>query len=51
MRFNISGKVHASIGITLIGENETEYDAILRRADQALYRQKEKGKTSMPLIN
>lgn len=42
--FHVSGKVHASIGITLIGENETEYDAILKRADQALYEAKGKGK-------
>ena len=45
--FHISGKVHASIGITLIEEEETEYDAILRRADQALYQAKGKGKKSV----
>lgn len=42
--FHASGTIHASIGITLVGENETEYDAILRRADQALYLAKGKGK-------
>jgi diguanylate cyclase (GGDEF)-like protein len=42
--FHASGTIHASIGITLVGDNETEYDAILRRADQALYQAKRKGK-------
>ncbi|WP_313179994.1 sensor domain-containing diguanylate cyclase [Lacrimispora sp.] len=42
--FHASGTIHASIGITLVGEHETEYDAILRRADQALYLAKRKGK-------
>lgn len=42
--FHASGTIHASIGITLVGEHETEYDAILRRADQALYLAKGKGK-------
>jgi diguanylate cyclase (GGDEF)-like protein len=42
--FHASGTIHASIGITLVGEDETEYDAILRRADQALYQAKRKGK-------
>jgi len=42
--FHSSGTIHASIGITLVGEQETEYDAILRRADQALYLAKGKGK-------
>lgn len=42
--FHTSGKVHASIGITLVGEQETEYDAILKRADEALYYAKRKGK-------
>lgn len=42
--FHISGKVHASIGITLVGEGEMEYDAILKRADKALYQAKRKGK-------
>ncbi len=42
--FHTSGTIHASIGITLVGEQETEYDAILRRADQALYLAKGKGK-------
>ncbi|MEY8353063.1 diguanylate cyclase [Lachnospiraceae bacterium 54-53] len=42
--FHISGKIHASIGITMVGEWETEYDAILKRADEALYRAKRKGK-------
>ena len=49
--FHVSGKVHASIGITLIGENETEYDAILRRADQALYEAKGKGKNQYAITN
>ena len=42
--FHLSGTIHASIGITLVGEEETEYDAILKRADQALYQAKRKGK-------
>lgn len=42
--FHVSGTIHASIGITLVGEDETEYDAILKRADQALYQAKRKGK-------
>lgn len=42
--FNISGNIHASIGITLVGENENDYDAILKRADEALYQAKRKGK-------
>lgn len=42
--FNISGNIHASIGITQVGENENDYDAILRRADEALYQAKGKGK-------
>ncbi|MGL6218497.1 MAG: diguanylate cyclase, partial [Lacrimispora sphenoides] len=42
--FHASGTIHASIGITLVEEHETEYDAILRRADQALYLAKGKGK-------
>lgn len=49
--FHISGKVHASIGITLIEEEETEYDAILRRADQALYQAKGKGKNQYAVYN
>lgn len=42
--FNLSGSIHASIGITQVGENENDYDAILRRADEALYEAKGKGK-------
>ena len=42
--FHSTEKIHASIGITLIREDETEYDAILKRADQALYQAKRKGK-------
>ena len=42
--FNVSGNIHASIGITLVGEHETDYDAILKRADVALYQAKRKGK-------
>ncbi|MDK2968258.1 sensor domain-containing diguanylate cyclase [Lacrimispora sp.] len=49
--FRLSGKVHASIGITLIEENETEYDAILKRADQALYQAKGKGKNQFAVYN
>ncbi|MDW2797157.1 sensor domain-containing diguanylate cyclase [Clostridium boliviensis] len=49
--FRLSGKVHASIGITLIEEEETEYDAILKRADQALYQAKGKGKNQFAVYN
>ncbi len=47
--FHVSGTIHASIGITLVGEDETEYDAILKRADQALYQAKRKGKNQFEL--
>ena len=47
--FHASGTIHASIGITLVGETETEYDAILKRADQALYQAKRKGKNQFAL--
>lgn len=47
--FHVSGTIHASIGITLVGEEETEYDAILKRADQALYQAKRKGKNQFAL--
>lgn len=42
--FNLSGRIHASIGITLVREQEEEYDDILKRADNALYEAKRKGK-------
>lgn len=47
--FDASGTIHASIGITLVREEDREYDAILRRADQALYQAKRKGKNQFAL--
>lgn len=47
--FNISGNIHASIGITLVGEHENDYDAILKRADVALYQAKGKGKNQFAI--
>ena len=42
--FRISGTIQVSIGITLIKEKEYDYDAIIKRADDALYEAKKKGK-------
>lgn len=49
--FDLSGKIHASIGITTILEDETDYDEILKRADQALYQAKRKGKNQYSVQN
>ncbi len=48
--FDRSGKVHASIGITLVKEEEVEYDDILKRADEALYQAKRKGKNQFAVL-
>lgn len=48
--FDASGKAHASIGITLVKEEEMEYDAIMKRADEALYLAKRKGKNQFAVM-
>lgn len=47
--FEQSGNVHLSIGIAMIRKDETDYDTILNRADEALYEAKKKGKNQFSL--
>lgn len=47
--FEKSGNVHLSIGIAMIKREETDYDRILNRADEALYEAKKKGKNQFSL--
>ena len=49
--FHLSGRIHASIGITAVQADETDYDEILKRADQALYQAKRKGKNQYSVQN
>ncbi|WP_124064832.1 sensor domain-containing diguanylate cyclase [Clostridium sp. E02] len=49
--FDLSGKIHASIGITAVQADVTDYDEILKRADQALYQAKRKGKNQYSVQN
>lgn len=41
--------IHASIGIAMVKKGETDSDAVLNRADEALYEAKKKGKNQFSL--
>ena len=42
--------VHISVGIVMVSPQERDYEAVLKRADQALYQAKQKGKNQICLI-
>ena len=42
--------MHISVGIVMVSPQERDYEAVLKRADQALYQAKQKGKNQICLI-